>query len=525
MTAVAREFTEAGGSAGQGVAGAGASRWWVRSEAGLRALIVAAAVLHVLVPVAVFFARFRHAYENSWLEGLVLEHVRRIGEGRPVFAAPSFDFVALIYTPLYYYAGALLGAASGEGYATLRALSMACSVASMAIVGLFVRRETGSVLCAVASAGLFAATYKMNGFWFDLARVDNMMLALLLAGLYLVRFGASTVAALAAGLLFGAALLTKQTALAVVAPAVLWAIVRAPRHGVVLAMSTLAIVGAAAALWEIATDGWFGYYVFTLPSRHAIGPAMLFHAVTDLLPLPLAVGFLLGAYFLIWSWRERGAATTAFYLLVAAGAVIGSASSLAKWLAYLNALMPAHAVVSILFGLGFHALLRDAAASGGAHAQRLRLVATLAVFWQLAALFYNPLAALPQAERTQRTSAMIDAIRTIDGDVFFPIMPHLLPRAGKPGHANEMQIADVLAHDAGEARAGLLRDIERTAASGRIAVVIARPEGGFLPAPAYWQAFATRYRESAGTIPAELLSVGPASDQPNRVFVRASAAR
>jgi hypothetical protein len=480
----------------------GGARPW---DLWLRRAIVAMAAFHVLVVVVVFAARFRHPFENSWLEALVLEHVRRILSGQPLFVAPSLDYIPLIYTPLYYHAGALLDGLLGGGFATLRGLSMACSAAAMALVFLMVRRESGSTIAAAASVGLLAACYKMNGYWFDLARVDPMMLCLALAGLYVTRFGASIGTAVAAGLLFGLAFLTKQTSLALTVPVLLWAAVRDWRRGGIQGAVMLGVAGGASSYWQSASGGWYGYYVLELPSRHGLSPGMLVHAATDLLPLPLAIAFVLGAYFLLANGRRNPA--TWFYVLAAAGGIAGSAVSLSKWAGYSNALLQAHSVVAILFGLGFHAVLRDLAAVQGAIGERLRSLAWLAVAWQLATLVANPLPAIPPRVEARTGDALVAALRQVQGDVFFPDQPYLLVLAGKRSHAHEMQIADVLMHAADAERDRLLSEID-AAARGRWAAVVAHPEEQIPERHVdYWAMIADQFRPAPELIPAALLRV------------------
>jgi hypothetical protein len=95
-------------------------------------------------------------------------------------------------------------------------------VGSLAALFAIVRARTGRVDAAVVAACLFAATYRLSGTWFEIARVDALFLFLFLAAAWLLLGRDSAPAAVAAGALLGLSYLTKQTALVPAAPLVLW---------------------------------------------------------------------------------------------------------------------------------------------------------------------------------------------------------------------------------------------------------------------------------------------------------------
>jgi uncharacterized membrane protein len=84
----------------------------------------------------------------------------------------------------------------------------------------FVKQETANIHAASLATGLFAATFRIGGAWFDIARVDSLFLMLVLVGLYMVRFHTAYTPVMCAGLILSLAIMTKQTALIVAAPVV-----------------------------------------------------------------------------------------------------------------------------------------------------------------------------------------------------------------------------------------------------------------------------------------------------------------
>jgi hypothetical protein len=114
---------------------------------------------------------------------------------------------------------------------TLRMVPIVCSVGTMAVLAAFAYRERGSLADGLRLAGLFAATYTISGAWFDIARVDSLFLLLVVTAVYLLRFGDGTTAMVVSGLLLAGALLTKQVALILAPPMLLYPVLRLGRRG------------------------------------------------------------------------------------------------------------------------------------------------------------------------------------------------------------------------------------------------------------------------------------------------------
>src|SRR5262245_36932728 len=109
----------------------------------LLALALALAGAYLLMFLIVAVARLSYPFELEWLEGLVLEHVRRILTGHSIYAAPTLEFVPLNYTPFYYYVSAAAALVVGPSFVPLRLVSLCAALAVLALAALLVRRETG----------------------------------------------------------------------------------------------------------------------------------------------------------------------------------------------------------------------------------------------------------------------------------------------------------------------------------------------------------------------------------------------
>lgn len=482
-------------------------------------LLAAAAGFYILLLCAVFALRFRHPFELSWLEGLIFEHVQRVRTGLPLFVEPTFEFIPLIYTPLYYYLGAAISPADG-GMPALRAVSFGCTLGSLVWIALLVRRETGSILSSLLAAGLFAATYRLSGFWMDLARVDAMMLFFFLAGLYAARTSGWGWSMLA-GLLFGAAFLTKQTALFAIAPGLAAVVWQRRTAGLIQSLTALATVSVASLFWNMSSNGWYGFYTFTLPGRHTISPTLLLHFATSIFVLPLCVAFLFAAWYFLERRGKEDLEAKWTYALIAAGAIAGGALSLSKWGGYLNAMLMPHALSAILCGLGFHSVLESLKSLPESARNRVHLLVHFAVLIQFAGLVYNPLQAIPSDREAETAWSLVSSVKNLPGEVFIPDQPYLLPLAGKPAHAHEMQLVDVLTHGNSDQRDRLLRQISNAASSHRFAAIVAHPDQPVVANSfSYWNLFAEHYFQQPEPIPSSemLLRVDAAKFMQNRLY-------
>src|SRR5688500_2225146 len=139
-----------------------------------RTAVVALSTLSILLVVIVAIGRIAHPYELEWLEGTMADHMLRVMSGQSIYAPPSVDFVAFIYPPLYYWLCAAVASITEPGLFPMRIVALASTLGCFGMIGWFVRRETGSVVAAIAAAGLFAAAFVPGGAWFDLARVDSL---------------------------------------------------------------------------------------------------------------------------------------------------------------------------------------------------------------------------------------------------------------------------------------------------------------------------------------------------------------
>src|ERR1700749_955101 len=150
----------------------------VQLAAGLAGLVAIGAYLYIAL------SRLTYPFALEWLEGNSLVEVHRIVTGQPLYPAPTAGYVPDGYSPLYFAVSAGVARVLGGSYLSLRLVSLLSSLACFALLARLVQRETGSLAAGAGAAGLFAATYFATGTWFDVGRVDSLLLALTIGSPY-----------------------------------------------------------------------------------------------------------------------------------------------------------------------------------------------------------------------------------------------------------------------------------------------------------------------------------------------------
>ena len=207
--------------------------------------------------------RVGYPFELDWMEGGSVELAARAAAGHSLYVAPSLSFVGWTYPPLYYWTAAAVAKLTGVGFLPLRLVSLTASVVSMATLAWMVWRETGDRVAGIVAAGLFAATFRISGAWFDVGRVDSLFLALTLLALACGRWATGVRGGIGLGILAFLAFFTKQSALLALLPALVYLALTRRRVGIPALVTVLALVLVSTAVLDAATDGWYRYYVIS----------------------------------------------------------------------------------------------------------------------------------------------------------------------------------------------------------------------------------------------------------------------
>jgi 4-amino-4-deoxy-L-arabinose transferase-like glycosyltransferase len=404
------------------------------------ALLVIGAAAFVVAYIAIACVRLPYPFELEWMEGGAVTHVQEILDGHQLYVAPSLDFVPYNYTPLYYYVSSLGATVMGNGFVPLRLVSLVASLGSFVLIFLIVRRQTSSTYASFAGLALFAATFRLTGAWFDIARVDSLFLVLLLAGIYLFDSPRPVVRSFVAPCFLFLSFFTKQTALLVAASlAVSAVLIRRGYERVAFAVVFGALFVLSTLAMNAITGGWYNYYVFGLPTQHDISRAMLTQFWTvDLSSLSVALVFCLGAIMSPRGVTKLGERAVHDGLLF--GTLLCSSYLVRIHTgAYSNVLMPAAAAIAIYFGIGFAEATRRL---NGIPAGRLLMI--FAAGLQFLMLVYSPRNQVPSPADRSTGEKLLERVSNIPGEVYWADHPWYLTRVGKPMQAQEMAVVDVL---------------------------------------------------------------------------------
>ena len=434
-------------------------------------LVVLGATTYVTMYLAVALLRLGHPYELEWMEGGVIEHVRRILDGKKLYVPPTLEFVPFIYTPLYYYLGAALAKVFGLGFAPLRALSLVCSLGATALVHSFVRREVKDKTSAWLAAALFLGTYGASAAWLDLARVDSLFLLFALAAAWLVRFVRTPAGLLGAAALSALAFFTKQNALLLAAALGGYLLVSELRRAAWYVVPTAVLIGGGALWLDRIHDGWFWYYVFWLPQQHPwVKPMFADFWRHDLFPA-VGVAALVAVLALVVRRRHRR-----FYLFFTAALMGIGWSGRLHFGGWTNTLLPAFACIAVLAGIGMRELRSMASALSAPRRDAVRLFLALAAAMQLGLLHYSPRRLVPRARDEVAGRELYDKLRAIDGEVWVLGPGYLAARAGKRSYAHEWAIRDVLNFGGGAPGRELSREIREAIRDRRFDAIVSETE-------------------------------------------------
>lgn len=436
----------------------------------LRALAAAAGLIVIATYAGIAATRLGFPGHLEILEENSLVEVHRILTGQQLYPAPSSSYVPDGYTPLYFAISAVVASVLGQSYLPLRLVSLIASLACFAVLQRLVHRETRSRTAGMAAAGLLASTYFVTDTWFDVGRVDSLFLAFSVAGLYAARWACRTRGAITAGLLLGAAFLTKQTGLAEgVAVLAALAISSRRRLAVPAAVAWAAVVGGSTLALGLASHGWYIYYVFEQMSQHVLNPGNASQFwFGELLP---TLGIALWALVL-------GARRMPLPLLFGCAALaVESFAARAQDGSSVNDLLPAYTAVAVLAGLvlgGRPALARFTRWRRGAAGRWLPVAVSGLVLLQIGVLasgFRLSQASPPNADLIA-AQRLVAVTRTLGGTVAILDDPGIALMAGRPASQDHVASADVQRASDGYAKTLFMTSLTRAVHARKYSAII-----------------------------------------------------
>ena len=370
--------------------------------------------------------RIFYPYDLDFIEDSILMQAWRFAQGQIVYGPPTADFIPHVYMPVYMWLGGGLINLFGLSLMPLRLLSFAATLATTGLVFYITRRESNQTWLAWVCAGLYLGGYRLSGFWYELARVDSLFVALSLGGLTLgIYVNGSVSKRIAAIFLLVLAFFTKQTALAFGACLIFyWWFEQ--RWQVLKWVALYAGLGLGAFyLVDQSTQHWFTYYVFNSAAGDPVEAGRvfryigleLFGVMLGLSALGVATGWQVGRRFGVGGLRREG------WLLALGAAVVISGAGRASVGGNLNNLMPVYALLCLTPALFWKAWITES--------DWKRVAIATAVLIQFALGVYNPQRYIPTAEMQASGDRLVERIRSIKGEVLVLMHPYYAVLAGK----------------------------------------------------------------------------------------------
>lgn len=428
-------------------------------------LLLSAAVAYIAVYIVIACLRLYYPFDLEWLEGGAVGHVARILSGQLIYVSPSLEFIPYNYTPLFFYVSAAASGFLKAGFLPLRMVSFISSLGCFYLIFLIVKQETTSRYSGIIASGLFAATFHLSGSWFDLGRPDSFFLFILLSSLYVMRFKSSNSSSVFAGILISLAFLTKQTALPILLPVILYAVIADWRRSIYFIITSTVIISSSTLILDHIHNGWYSYYVFELPSNFSsrvVPSRWLTFWSEDIIPpfkIALSMSF---AYFIIFFVKPNKNAFL-FYFLTSVGMFGASLAPRLQTGGVENVLIPAHAMISILFGLSFYRLLYFFSERYSDRKHLLIPFIYMICLLQFGSgyLTYNPVEQVPSDKDHDIGQKLMNTLSQTKGRVFFPSRAYLPNLNGKISTAHRQNINDNILYGREDIKIKLKDELEK----------------------------------------------------------------
>lgn len=246
----------------------------LRSRRGDHLLWIGAVVLLPFLVLYLWTAlpRMWIPFNLEWNEGHSAEQALRFAHGKPLYPKAEDGWVPYMYAPLYHMVFGTVMKLTGSWHLGWgRLISFSFSLLGAAGIAALIMDRTRRWPTAIIGALAYFAYFKPSGYWYDIARLDSMAVALVLWAMYFSLKRNGTTAQLVLGmLLFVAAALTKQTMGAVAIVCGLW-MLGARWRSAMPAFAAAAVVSGAFLFffWLKGDNPQFFQYTVTNAQRHS----------------------------------------------------------------------------------------------------------------------------------------------------------------------------------------------------------------------------------------------------------------
>lgn len=385
--------------------------------------------------IAVFQIPFPFPLE--WIEGPMMDHIIRILDGKPIYTAPSIDFVPSPYTPLYFYISAAFCSIFGISLSVLRTISAISTLSIIITLFLWAKKETSSNTAGIFASGLFASTYMLSSNWFFLARNDMLAVALFMWSAYLLRFSASKRALFYSGILIFLSIMTKQSGLVLATGLFVAGVFIHKKNIIFFALSLFPLLLFSIMLLNELTYGWFWYLTFEMPAHHGVIPTRFLSFFTEDIfqkRLPL---FILTVAFIVFTLKTLKKSESLFYFFLTGSILCATYLGRIKVGGAANVFIPFY-----ITGALFTAVLLKIALSKN----RILIILVIAISVQLVLAAFNPIRYKPSSKIIKQSKQLLDIVKKSKGDTIILPSGYIAYLAGKSPSAHTCLINDMLSN-------------------------------------------------------------------------------
>jgi hypothetical protein len=396
--------------------------------------------------------RLFYPYELEWIEGAMLDQMRWILQGQPLYGPPDIHFIPFAYTPLYFYLSAGLMKWIGTAFIAPRLISILSTLGCFLAIYVIVKKAAHHPLAGIIAAGIYAATFQLTGLWLDLAKVDSLFMLFVLLAYLTSRQSQNKLLLLVSGVLFALAFFTKQLAFPLVlllAPISL--LTERGKTWPVWATTLVMVFGVYAGSDRL-TGGWFSFYTIRTILAHprVAGWWPFWQALLPRMwPLLLIAIILLSdrSYLSIHHSKVNLRERWNLYGFIAA-LILTSWSIYFKVWTYRNDLIPACAGLAILGGLAAGDLITRTQANPSIEKRGpsfTHLLVVILLFAQFVTLIYNPKEVLPDDKIYRKSERIVQRLQSLPGEVLIFSHGTVAFLAGKTSYLNSTPLGDVFA--------------------------------------------------------------------------------
>lgn len=377
-------------------------------------------------------SRMAYPYEIERGEGLVVESVFRILEGKNLYPPPSLDFIPVHDNPLFYYLSAGMMYLFGHSIAVVRMVSLISTIGISMLFYRFLRRTGVIDYFALGGMGIYLGAYAALGNWYDLAEPDSLALLFGIAALtFAVNNSKNWKHPFLSGLFAALAFFTDGVYIILFLLLIVhYAYLGKQAFRTFFFPAFILIAGGTAILLYF-TEGWYWFYVVKYTMHGNVIPQRFLTFWTDDLfsKFPifsiLSWGGLYGLCRLIKNRRasqsDSGMAvmTGSFFTIALLNRVFDNCTS--------ASLIPAAIVIAGLVAWSLQHFHRHEYGLGWL----LPVTVKTMVIVQMLFFLYKPYIFIPASEDLKAGDEFINKLSSYPGDVYLPCHPYYCRLAGK----------------------------------------------------------------------------------------------